>query len=136
MQWYILFHILVILQLMFDKKQKCCVKRIYLVTNDGLYDRNVFFKVWILKVFICTQNIEIVSSYKSFYQENIEKVINDKTFRLQCNVQTRSFFWSKYRKIWIRKNSVFGHFSCWTLVLFNITRTKQEYFWGNNIKNK
>ena len=30
---------------MFDKKQKSCVKRIHLVTNDGLYDRKAFYKV-------------------------------------------------------------------------------------------
>ena len=30
---------------MFDEKQKCCVKCIYLVTDDGLYDRNAFCKV-------------------------------------------------------------------------------------------
>ena len=30
---------------MFDKKQKSCVKRIHLVTDDGLYDRNAFYKV-------------------------------------------------------------------------------------------
>ena len=27
---------------MFDKKQKSCVKRIHLVTGDGLYNRKVF----------------------------------------------------------------------------------------------
>ena len=27
------------------------------------------------------------------------------------NVQILSFFWSEYRKIWIRKKSVFGHFT-------------------------
>ena len=30
---------------MFDKKQKSCVKCIYLVTDDGLYDRKTFYKV-------------------------------------------------------------------------------------------
>ena len=38
-----------------------------------------------------------------------------KTWNKHCvkNVQLRSFFWSEYRKIWARKNSifVFGHFS-------------------------
>ena len=32
-------------QLLFDKKQKICVKRINLVTDDGLYDRKTFYKV-------------------------------------------------------------------------------------------
>ena len=30
---------------MSDKKQKSCVKRIHLVTDDGLYDRKAFYKV-------------------------------------------------------------------------------------------
>ena len=28
---------------MFDKKQKSCVKRIHLVTDDGLYDQKAFY---------------------------------------------------------------------------------------------
>ena len=28
------------------------------------------------------------------------------------SVQIRSFFWSIFSRIWTRKNSVFGHFSC------------------------
>ena len=31
--------------ILFDKKQKSCIKRIYLVTDDGLYDRKSFYKV-------------------------------------------------------------------------------------------
>ena len=34
--------------IMFDKKQKSCIKRIYLVTDDGLYDRKAFYKVEIV----------------------------------------------------------------------------------------
>ena len=30
---------------MFDKKQKRCVKRIHLVTDDGLYDQKAFYTV-------------------------------------------------------------------------------------------
>ena len=33
---------------MFDKKQKCCVKCIHLVTDDGLYNRKFFYKVKIV----------------------------------------------------------------------------------------
>ena len=33
---------------MFDKKQKSCVKRIHLVTDDGLYDRKTFGTVKIV----------------------------------------------------------------------------------------
>ena len=31
-----------------DKKQKSCVKRIHLVTDVGLYDRNTFYTVKIV----------------------------------------------------------------------------------------
>ena len=33
---------------MFDKKQKTCIKRIHLVTDDGLYDWKAFYKVEIV----------------------------------------------------------------------------------------
>ena len=33
---------------MFDKKQKSCVKRIHLVTDDGLFDRKAFYTVKIV----------------------------------------------------------------------------------------
>ena len=33
---------------MFDKKQESRAKRIHLVTNDGLYDRKVFYTVKIV----------------------------------------------------------------------------------------
>ena len=31
--------------IMFNKKQKSCVKRIHLVTDDGLYDQKAFYTV-------------------------------------------------------------------------------------------
>ena len=33
---------------MFEKKQKCCVKHIYLQTDDGLYDQKAFHKAKIV----------------------------------------------------------------------------------------
>ena len=33
---------------MFDKKQKSCVKRIHLVTDDCLYNRKAFYEVKIV----------------------------------------------------------------------------------------
>ena len=33
---------------MFDKQQKSCVKRIHIVTNDGLYGRKALYKVKIV----------------------------------------------------------------------------------------
>ena len=38
--------------LMFDKKQKSCVKCIHLVTDDGIYDRKAFYTVKIVFLFI------------------------------------------------------------------------------------
>ena len=34
--------------IMFDKNQKNCVKRIHLVTDDGLFDQKSFYKVKIV----------------------------------------------------------------------------------------
>ena len=36
---------------MFDKKQKSCVKRIHLVTDDGLYDQKAFYTVKIVFIY-------------------------------------------------------------------------------------
>ena len=33
---------------MFYKKQKSCIKRIHLVTDDGLYDQKDFYKMEII----------------------------------------------------------------------------------------
>ena len=37
---------------MFDKKQKSCVKRIHLVTDDSIYNRKAFYTVKIVFLFI------------------------------------------------------------------------------------
>ena len=50
-------------QLMFDKKQKSCVKRIHLVADDGLYGRKAFYKVKIVFVHPLTRRLAI------FYKE-------------------------------------------------------------------
>ena len=42
---------------MFDKKQKSCVKRIHLVTDDGLYDRKAFYTVKIVFYSSSMENI-------------------------------------------------------------------------------
>ena len=36
---------------MFDKKQKSCVKRIHLVTDDGLYNQKAFLIVKIVFIY-------------------------------------------------------------------------------------
>ena len=45
-------------------------------------------------------------------KENVAVELKDRDI-LHCakSVQIRSIFWSEYRKIWTRKDSVFGHFS-------------------------
>ena len=43
---------------MFDKKQKSCVKHIYLITDGGLYDQKAFYKVKI--VFIHALRSELI----------------------------------------------------------------------------
>ena len=48
--------------MMFDKKQKSCVKRIHLVTDAGLYDRKAFYKVKIF--FILRANSYVCWSYR------------------------------------------------------------------------
>ena len=40
--------------MMFDKKQKTCVKRINLVTDDGLYDQKAFYTV---KIVFCSSSM-------------------------------------------------------------------------------
>ena len=44
-------------QLIFDKKQKSCVKRIHLVTDDGLYDQKAFYTVKIVFYLSSISNI-------------------------------------------------------------------------------
>ena len=40
--------------MMFDKKQRSCVKRINLVTDDGLYDQKAFYTV---KMVFCSSSM-------------------------------------------------------------------------------
>ena len=44
---------------MFDKKQKRCVNRIHLVTDDGLYDRKAFYTIKIVFLFILSKECMI-----------------------------------------------------------------------------
>ena len=54
---------------MFDKKQKSCVKRIHLVTDDGLYDRKVLYPV---KVVFYSSSIVIIQEHLEFYFNIVE----------------------------------------------------------------
>ena len=48
---------------MFDKKQKSCVKRIDLVTDDGLYDRKAFYTVKIVLYSFSMNDGEFINYY-------------------------------------------------------------------------
>ena len=48
---------------MFDKKQKSCVKRIHLVTDDGLYDRKAFYTVKIVLYSFSMNDGEFINYY-------------------------------------------------------------------------
>ena len=48
---------------MFDKKQKSCVKRIHLVTDDGLYDRKAFYTVKIVFYSFSMNDGEFINYY-------------------------------------------------------------------------
>ena len=65
--------------IMFDKKQKSCVKRIHLVTDDGLYDRKAFYTVKIVFYSSSMENIGFGISKKwkvdGIYM-NIARVFN------------------------------------------------------------
>ena len=54
---------------MFDKKQKSCVKRIHLVTDDGLYDRKVLYPV---KFVFYSSSIVIIQEHLEFYFNVVE----------------------------------------------------------------
>ena len=48
---------------MFDKKQKSCVKRIHLVTDDGLYDQKAFYTVKIVFYSSCMNDGEFINYF-------------------------------------------------------------------------
>ena len=54
---------------MFDKKQKSCVKRIHLVTDDGLYDRKVLYPV---KFVFYSSSIVTIQEHLEFYFNIVE----------------------------------------------------------------
>ena len=55
---------------MFDKKQKSCVKRIHLLTDDGLYDRKAFYTIKIVFYSSSMNDGEFIN-YKDNYIINI-----------------------------------------------------------------
>ena len=52
---------------MFDKKQKGCVKRIHLVTDDGLNDRKAFYTV---KIVFCLSSMNDGEFINYYYMYN------------------------------------------------------------------
>ena len=69
-------------QLMFDKKQKSCVKCIHLVTDDGLYDWKAFY---IVKIFYSS----------SFTQKCLE--ITQKCIKIKLLLTKRALFVKYYK---------------------------------------
>ena len=53
---------------MFDKKQKSCVKRIHLVTDDGLYDPKAFYTVKIFFYSSSMNDDEFINYYISDFE--------------------------------------------------------------------
>ena len=63
---------------MFDKKkQKSCIKRIHLVTDDGLYDRKPFLHSKNCFLFILYEWWQICQLLKSLYLLNYLRSFND-----------------------------------------------------------
>ena len=68
---------------MFAKKQKRCIKRTHLVTDDGLYDQKVFYKVEIVFIHpLCMMtnlsNISKRTFWRSLYGMVVYKVLKSK----------------------------------------------------------
>ena len=51
---------------MFDKKQNSCVKRIHLVTDNGLYDRKAFYTIKIVFYSSSVNDGEFINYCQSF----------------------------------------------------------------------
>ena len=58
--------------IMFDKKQKKCVKRIHLVTDDDLYDRKAFYKVKIVFIQPLNKCLRKTLKIKNYEYNNIK----------------------------------------------------------------
>ena len=59
---------------MFDKNQEICVKRIHLVTDDGLYDQKAFYKAKIV-FYSSSLNDGKFINYVCVFWANIVEVI-------------------------------------------------------------
>ena len=57
--------------IMFDKKQKSCVKRIHLVTDDGWYDGKAFYTV---KIVFYSSSMDIVTFLTSWLSHCMQKI--------------------------------------------------------------
>ena len=64
-------------QLMFDKKQKSCVKRIHVVTDDGLYDRKAFYTVkFVFNSYSSSMNDGEFINYSSSRSEDMNNFLS------------------------------------------------------------
>ena len=73
--------------IMFDKKQKSCVKRTHLVTDDGLYNRKAFYKVKIVFLFILYQGRTI---FKQFWVFNLVLILKLEQYEFQQLVKNHN----------------------------------------------
>ena len=100
-------------QLMFDKKQKSCVKRIHLVTDDGLYDWKVFYTVKIVYLFILYEwwrIYQLLISYRTMSPIFISswKVLHENYITRQqvLHLSKRHYLLMRYQNLqWLKDNS-------------------------------
>ena len=73
--------------IMFDKKQKCCVKRIHLVPDNGWYDRKAFYTV---KMVFYSSSITFICSKSTINNKNTGKKVRNMLKVSNENTRTTS----------------------------------------------
>ena len=71
---------------MFDKKQKSCVKRIHLVTDDGLYDRKAFYTV---KTVFYSSSV-MLFYFKGYHIVRLKKCFFTKLFSKKSYIEVKN----------------------------------------------
>ena len=99
--------------IMLDKKQKSCVKRIHLVTDDGLYDWKAFYTVKIVYLFILYEwwrIYQLLISYRTMSPIFISswKVLHENYITRQqvLHLSKRHYLLMRYQNLqWLKDNS-------------------------------
>ena len=88
--------------IIFDKKQKLCVKRIHLVTDDGLYDRKAFYTVKIVCLFILYEWWWIYQLFHYFISLETASAQKREVFllRISSEIVNASFATCRYSEIY------------------------------------